>query len=141
MRARVVKDKDRILVARQMNICLWVLFVWARETENLDAPYRASELALLHAWELAKPFIGKKGARTKGMEVALQQLFTLHMTVAREFLDRKILPYVGRRHALSFAVNSSEPTDVNLKMFDTLGRLATTGPLDALVVAACRARA
>jgi hypothetical protein len=127
MRARVVKDRDRILVARQINICLWVLFVWARETDNLDAPYRASELALLHAWDLAKPFIGKKGARSKEMDSALQQLFALHTIIAGLFLERKILPYVGRRHALSFAVNSTEATDVNLKMFDTLGKLATTG--------------
>jgi len=32
-----------VLVARQIYICLWVLFVWAREIDNLDAPYRASE--------------------------------------------------------------------------------------------------
>jgi hypothetical protein len=127
MRARIVKDRDRILVARQINICLWVLFVWARETDNLDAPYKASELALLHTWDLAKPFIGKKGARSKEMDSALQQLFALHTTIAGMFLERKIFPYVGRRHALSFAVNSTEATDVNLKMFDTLGRLATTG--------------
>ncbi|MBR1240276.1 hypothetical protein JQ620_09080 [Bradyrhizobium sp. AUGA SZCCT0274] len=127
LRARVVKDKDRILVTRQINICLWVLFVWARETDNLDAAYRASELALLNAWDLAKPFIGKKGAGTKEMDAALEQLFALHTTVAGLFLERKILPYVGRRHALSFAVNSTEPTDVNLAMFDALGRLAATG--------------
>jgi hypothetical protein len=58
----VVKDKDRVLVARQISICLWVLFVWGREIDNLDAPYRASELALLHVGELLNTFIGKKGA-------------------------------------------------------------------------------
>ena len=45
-------DRDRVRVARQIYICLWVLFVWARDVDNLDAPYRASELALLNAWEL-----------------------------------------------------------------------------------------
>ena len=127
LRAQVVKDKDRVLVARQINICLWVLFVWGREIDNLDAPYRASELALLHVWELLKPFIGKKGAQAAAVAAALNQLVILHTTVAGLFLERKILPYVGRQHALSFAVNSSEPTDVNLRMFDTLGRLALTG--------------
>ena len=70
LRAQVVKDKDRVLVARQINICLWVLFVWGREIDNLEAPYRASELALLHAWDLLKPFIGKKGAQTIAMAAA-----------------------------------------------------------------------
>jgi len=127
LRAQVAKDKDRVLVARQINICLWVLFVWGREIDNLDAPYRASELALLHVWELLKPFIGKKGAQANAMAIALHQLVILHTTVAGLFLERKILPYVKQQHALSFAVNSSEPTDVNLRMFDVLGRLALAG--------------
>jgi hypothetical protein len=127
LRAQVVKDKDRVLVVRQINICLWVLFVWGREIDNLDAPYRASELALLHAWDLLKPFIGKKGAQTVAMAAAFDQLVILYVAVAGRFLERKILPYVNRQHALSFAVNSADPTDVNLKMFDTLGRLALTG--------------
>ncbi|MGA3187636.1 MAG: hypothetical protein ABSF22_11070, partial [Bryobacteraceae bacterium] len=127
LRAPVVKDKDRIRVARQINICLWVLFVWAREIDNLEAPYRASELALLHVWDLLKPFIGKKGAQTVAMASALDQLVLLHTIATRLFLERKILPFVNRQHALSFAVNSAEPTDVNLKMFDTLGRLALAG--------------
>jgi hypothetical protein len=127
LRAQVVKDKDRIRVARQINICLWVLFVWAREVDNLDAPYRASELALLHAWDLLKPFIGKKGTQAIAMATALDQLIILHTAVAELFLRQKIFPYVDRQHALSFAVASAEPTDVNLKMYDTLGRLAMTG--------------
>ena len=127
LQARAIKDKDRVLVARQINICLWVLFVWARDIDNLDAPYRASELALLHVWELLKPFLGKRGAQAKAMSGAVQQVVRLHVTVAGLFLERKILPYVGRQHALSFAVNSAEPADVNLKMFEVLGRLALTG--------------
>jgi hypothetical protein len=127
VRARVVKDKDRVLVARQINICLWVLFIWGREIDNLHAPYRASELALLHVWELLKPSIGKKGVQAAAIASAFHQLIVLHSTVAGLFLERKILPYVTQQHALSFAVNSGEPTDVNLKMFDTLGRLALAG--------------
>ncbi len=42
-------------------------------------------------------------------------------------MERKIQPFVGRQHALSLAVSSAEPTDVNLKTFETLGRLALTG--------------
>jgi hypothetical protein len=30
-----------------VNICLWILFVWARSADNVQSPYRASELALL----------------------------------------------------------------------------------------------
>ena len=126
LRALVSKDRGRVLVARQIYICLWVLFVWAREIDNLDAPYRASELALLHVWELVKPFIGKKGAQAAAVGSVLHHLVLLHVTIGGLFLE-KILPFVGRQHALSLAVSSGEPTDVNLKMFDVLGRLALTG--------------
>jgi hypothetical protein len=127
LRTRVSKDKDRVLVARQIYICLWVLFVWARDVDNLDAPYRASELGLLHVWELIKPFIGRAGAQAAAVNSVLGHLVVLHVTIAGLFLERKILPFVGRQHALSLAVNSGEPTDVNLKMFEALGRLALTG--------------
>jgi hypothetical protein len=127
LRVLVSKDRDRVLIARQIYICLWVLFVWAREIDNLDAPYRASELALLHVWELVKPFIGKKGAQAAAVGSVLHHLVFLHVTIGGLFLERKILPFVGRQHALSLAVSSGEPTDVNLKMFETLGRLALTG--------------
>jgi hypothetical protein len=126
-RTRVSKDRDRVLVARQIYICLWVLFVWARDIDNLDAPYRASELGLLHLWELTKPFIGKTGVHAAAVDSVLRHLVVLHVTIAGLFLERKILPFVGRQHALSLAVNSGEPTDVNLKMFEILGRLALTG--------------
>lgn len=125
--SHVTTDKTRVRVARQIYICTWVLFVWSREADNLDSPYRASELALLHIWELVKPFIGKRGTNAAAVASVLHHLVILHVTIAGLFLERKILPYVGRQHALSMAVNSGEPTDVNLKMFDTLGRLALTG--------------
>lgn len=127
LQMRATKEKNRILVARQINICLWVLFVWARDADNLEAPYRASELALLHVWELLKPFAGKKGAQARAMTLAVHQVVSLHVIVAGQFLEQKILPFVVRKYALSFAVNSTEPADVNLKMFDVLGRLALTG--------------
>lgn len=127
LRRQVVKEQDRIVAARQINICLWVLFVWGREVDNLEAPYRASELALLHTWDLLKPFLGKKGKQTAAIGAAFDQLVNLHTIIAGLFLEKKILPYVNRQHALSFAVNSTEPVDVNLKMFDILGRLALTG--------------
>lgn len=37
------------------------------------------------------------------------------------------MPYVGVKHAVSVAVNSSSSVDVSLKLFDTLGRLAFRG--------------
>ncbi len=132
LRASVSTEKRRILAVRQMNICLWVLFVWARDADNLDAPYRASELVLLNLWHLVRPFIGKKTAAAKAVVMVVQQIILLHRMIATELLVKKILPYVERRHALSTAVASRSSVDVNLKLFDQLGRTRHARTLDGL---------
>jgi hypothetical protein len=127
LRQEAKTDNDRVRVARQIYICLWVLFVWARDVDNLDAPYRASELALLNVWYLARPFIGKRTANAKAIVLVVQYLIQLHVSIGSQFLNTKILPHVAKQNALSIAVRSIEFVDVNLKMFEVLGRLALTG--------------
>src|SRR3546814_2486041 len=39
---------DRLRRVRQMTLSLWIMFGWAREAEKVEAPYRASEMVLLH---------------------------------------------------------------------------------------------
>jgi hypothetical protein len=127
LRAGVKTEIGTVRTARQMYICLWVLFVWARDIDNLDAPYRGSELVLLNLWEIVKPFINKKTANAKAVVNVVQHTIKLHMQIGALLMDKKILPHVGRRHALSVAVATHTAVDVNLKMFDMLGRLAMTG--------------
>ncbi|MDB5620249.1 hypothetical protein [Tardiphaga sp.] len=120
-------EKGAVRAARQMYICLWVLFVWARDIDNLDAPYRSSELVLLNLWEMVKPFIDKRTANARAVVTVVQHAINLHIQIGALLMDKKILPYVGRRHTLSVAVVTRTSVDVNLKMFDMLGRLAMTG--------------
>ena len=127
LRTGVNTQKGAVRAARQMYICLWVLFVWARDIDNLDAPYRASELALLNLWEIVKPFIGKKTANARAVVAVVQHVINLHIQIGTLFMDNKILPNVDRRCALSVAVPTRTSVDVNLKLFDMLGRLAMTG--------------
>jgi hypothetical protein len=92
-----------------------------------DAPYRASELVVLNLWNLARPFIGRRTAHARSVITVLQHAIVLHRIVSGEFLTKKILPHVSRRHALSAAVHSRISVDVNLRMFDVLGRIALLG--------------
>jgi hypothetical protein len=41
-----------------------------------------------------------------------------------ELASRKILPFVDHEHAISVAVGSASPVDVNLKLFTLIGRMA-----------------
>lgn len=121
-------DKTRVRTVRQLYIALWVLFVWARDVENVEAPYRASELALLNIWNFLRAYIGKKSsAAGKAITAVLHETIKLHLLIASELLERKILPHVGTRDGISMAVRTRSAVDVNLKLFDVLGRIALTG--------------
>ncbi|WP_027601764.1 MULTISPECIES: hypothetical protein [Pseudomonas] len=124
-----LKPQSRLTSVRQVYICLWVLFVWARAAGNLEAPYRASERVILLAWEHIKVHIDakqqKKIADDMGNTFAL--LVDLHFQIWDEFLGEKILPYVHVRHGISAAVNTSTSVDISLKLFETLGRIAQRG--------------
>lgn len=121
------RQKSRITVARQIYICLWILFVWARSIDNLEAPYRASELALLNVWHLLRPLIDKSSKDAKSISTVLHQLIELHGIVAAELLDKKIIPHTAKLHAISSAVESRNSVDINLKLFDLIGRIALRG--------------
>jgi hypothetical protein len=47
--------------------------------------------------------------------------------ITETFLEEKILPHVAKRHAISVAVRSQNALDVNLRLFDLLGRIAMFG--------------
>lgn len=120
-------QKLKVRVARQIYICLWILFVWARDAGNLESPYRASEIALLNVWELARGFVGKNNKNSRAITSVFHALIRVHIMIVENLLVRKILPHVGKRHALSMGVESRSSVDVNLKLFDVLGRIAMLG--------------
>lgn len=117
-----LSDAQRVTAIRQMNICLWILYVWAREAENIEAAYRSGELTLLHAWSVAKLEAGKDNKTTRAMQAALSSIFTAYHQICSEFLRVNVLPYADKPHAVSSAVRGSCSLDVNLKLFDILGR-------------------
>ena len=115
-------DKAKIRIARQLYIATWVLFVWARDVGNVEAAYQAS------LWDLVRPFIGKKGsAAGKAITLVLHYAIQLHLAIASELVESKILPHVGIQDGIAMAVQGRSSADINLKLFDTLGRIALTG--------------
>lgn len=119
--------RQRTTILRQLYICLWVFFAWARDTGNIEAPYRASERALLHAWQLVRDDLAKTGKARAEIGTAYADLTNLHFVIWDALIGDKILPFVEVRHGLSVAVDSAAAADVNLKLFETLGRVAMRG--------------
>ena len=121
-------DKERTRTARQIYIALWVFFVWARDVDNVEAPYRASELALLRLWDLLRPYVDKtRSAAGKAITAVVGDAIQLHLAITEEFLYRKILPHVGVPYGISMAIRGGTSADVNLRLFDVLGRIAMAG--------------
>ena len=114
---------QRVRAMRQMSICLRILYSWARQADNLESAYRSGELTLLHAWSVFKLHAGKDNQTTRAMKDALLSIFTAYDQICDEFLGVNVLPYADKRHAVSSAVRGSCSLDINLKVFDLLGRL------------------
>lgn len=125
--AGIVSGKARVRSARQLNICLWILFVWARNAGNIESPYQVSELAMLTAWELLRPTLGSSGRETKALSIVVRQMIELHLTISMEFIEQKVLPYAGVHHGVSMAIGSRSSLDVNLALFEVLGRIGLAG--------------
>jgi hypothetical protein len=120
-------DAQRLTAIRQMSICLWILFAWAREAKNMEPAYLASEVTLLHAWELVKNHVDKRDRTAQALNTAFISIFTAYNQICTKFLHDNVLPYTDKLHALSIAVDSNCSLDSNLKMFDVLGRLGSDG--------------
>ena len=120
-------EAKRLTAARQISISLWMLFVWAREQGNLEGSYLASGSALLRLWDLAKELLDAGTTASEDMGFILSELLDLHLEIWEEFIGKKVLPHSGKLNALSAAVRSASPLDVNLKLFDFMGRIALHG--------------
>jgi len=126
-RAGEASVKALLRSARQLNICLWILFIWARNINNLEAAYRTSELTLLSVWDLSRPIINKKNHDARALNLVLFQVIELNLTISSEFLESKVMPYTQVRHGISMAINSQSSLDVNLALFEVLGRISLLG--------------
>lgn len=118
---------ERTRQLRKAYLCLWILFVWARDVDNLEAAYRASELVLLRSWPHCDSTRLRKGPTQQERLVHFNQVIKLHIIIAHLLLVEKIGPFADKRYALSMAVNSRNAVDINIALFETLGRLSLHG--------------
>ena len=118
--------KQDLTILRQMNICLWILFSWARAVNNLESCFLAAERTLLLSWERSKKYFAIQNKSNESIQQAFYSTHTTYQIIQRKYVS-KILPFMGIKHGLSKAVCSSDKLDINLKLFDVLGRIAIAG--------------
>lgn len=107
----------------RVNVCLWVLFSWCRDGRNLEAAYLSSEKALLLAWDKVRYYYTGKNKPSK----AFDSILDTYQQITDCYVDQCLIPYVEFKYALSYAVSSPCSIDVNIKLFDVLGRLSVKG--------------
>ncbi|MGP9572366.1 hypothetical protein ACT3RL_15785 [Halomonas sp. AOP5-CZ2-32] len=107
----------------RVNVCLWVLFSWCRDGENLEAAYLSSERALLLAWDTVKDYYTGRNKPSKSFDSILDT----YQQITDYYVKKCLIPYVDHKYALSHAVHSPCSIDINIKLFDVLGRLSVKG--------------
>lgn len=123
----VKSRRARLRAGRQLCLCAWILFVWARDVDNVEAAVRVSELALLYGWEIYRPMAASKAADATALHGVVLQLVDLNLRTFSELIETKLIPHAGSTDALSMAVHSQTPLDVNLALFEMLGRIGILG--------------
>ena len=119
--------RARLTAIRQAYLGLWTLYVWARDTDNIEAAYTSSERAMLLYWPLIKGHFSGKSTESRNLIQTMQRLITLHQTIAQDYINSYIRPRAKLPHGLASAVPSHSSLDINLKVFDVLGRIGCFG--------------
>lgn len=120
----LASNKAEITRIRQVYISLWILFVWCRDENNLESAFLSAELATLYCWNLIKNLDSYSEKQKRKIVDAINSLISLYRLVSDFYLRTKIIPYCHIQHGLSSAVQGRNHIDVNLKLFDILGRLS-----------------
>ena len=94
------KIKKRLIAVRQIYICMWILYTWCRKSDNVEAAFQASEISVLHSWQLLKPQLGKNDKNSKSIQTTVGAIINLNTNIQFYFLEQKIIPHTGNLFAL-----------------------------------------
>jgi hypothetical protein len=117
----------RLTAVRQIYLAVWTIFVWCRDAKNLEAAYLCSELAVLWTWHLTRDQFEKQSNFSFQFASAVNKIIQLQIIMGEAYLEEHIYPLTEARDALAASVPSSSPLDINLKLFDAMGRVALHG--------------
>lgn len=122
-------QKDQLLSLRQSFICVHAVISWAIEANNLESTYRISELGMLYSWNSVRTREPWKNAtkHDSALMFILDQFLKLYLMASEMYFEKTAYAHGETLHALSVAVKSRESVDVNLAMYELLGRLAMRG--------------
>ncbi|XUY28395.1 hypothetical protein RMR21_014830 [Agrobacterium sp. rho-8.1] len=130
-----LSPSDQLLRLRQAYICLNAVTTWAIEANNLESIYTVSELGVMLCWNIvrAQPNRRRPSKHDQELSVLLDQFIKLYLNCSELYLAKTAFKHSDALHALSTSVRSREALDVNLALFELLGRLAIRGCWTAML--------
>ena len=117
----------RLTAIRRIYIALWTLYAWSRGGGNIESAYLCSERATLVCWALVKDHLPGNSKPARDLKALMERLIALHQGIASDYHAENVVPKAGVLHGLASAVPSRESLDVNLRLFDVLGRIGMHG--------------
>ena len=122
-----VTVKERLRVLRQIYLCIWVLFAWGRNINNLRGVIEAAEFAQLASIEILRTQKSTKSKACKSCTDVHGRLTQLHLILLETFIAEKVEPQRTTAHYFSVNARGFGPVDVNLRLFELWGWVALSG--------------
>lgn len=119
--------------ARAGILGLAMLDQYCQEVNNLEASFQGAEYFQLLLWEYVKRAKGKKIVGGKEIRSVLASSLQVVRLCQARYLS-KFDPLSGGRYHLSFVVPGHSILNVNLRLFDLLGRAASFGLANVLLL-------
>lgn len=119
-------NAERLRIARQIYLASWTVFIWCRDAENLEAAFQSSAVATLHLWNWCHTSFGSS-VSAKALGEVMKKMVGLNHLIADTFIEQHVAPYCDVQDGLGASVPSASSTDINLQLFEVLGRVALNG--------------
>ena len=120
------QNKEFLQSVRIVYLAIGLIDTVCKESDNIEAAYRCVTLASLYLWQSCNRPSLSKGYREE-LFVLWNELMDLYASISLEYVDKHIIPYCFSTDLLASSVGPGSSVDVNLKLFEALGRLSLTG--------------
>lgn len=111
---------------RTVNLCLGLLIQACRDAGNLEAALLGAETCALEIWAAFIKQGMQKSMQNETIWTTVTGTDRLLETVYNEYLS-KLEPLTSDKYQLALVVKGNSPLDINLRLFDLLGRVSSFG--------------
>ncbi|MHA3103998.1 hypothetical protein [Acinetobacter sp. ANC 3791] len=108
---------------RLINLCIWVLYSWSRNLDNLESIYQCSEKALFISWLVVKDIYSNKNKETKEVKISFENIVRVYRQITENFID-KFKPFCNKQYAISANSHYGSYVNTSIKLFDILSRFS-----------------